>query len=138
MLSEKLVNLFKAIYTKDPELEKIATDTFEWMKLQKITGNIWPNIKRAIQEWLKTQKDSINHILQTELIETVNNETVLKSVKENKESYLNMIKEIISAFKLYNDSIGKVVEVWKPMLNLNESKHEILHQISKICSFKLL
>lgn len=122
MLSEKLVNLFKAIYTKDPELDKIAADTFDLMKLQKITGNICPNIKRAIQECLKSQKDSINHILQSELIETVNNETVLKSVKDNKESYLNMINEIINAFKLYNDSIGKVVEVWKPMLNLNESK----------------
>jgi hypothetical protein len=123
MLSEKLVNLFKAIYTKDPELEKIAADTFEWMKMQKITGNICPNIKKAIQEWLKSQKKSINQILQSELIEKVNNETVLKSVNDNKESYLKMVNEIINAYNLYNDSIGKVVEVWRPMLNLNESKN---------------
>ena len=120
-----MVGLFKAIYTKDPELEKIAADTFEWMKMLKITGNIWPNIKMAIQEWLKVQKEEIKRIFDSELIEDINGFAIIKDVKENEESYIKVINEIINAYKLYNESIEKVVDVWRPMLNLNESKNTL-------------
>lgn len=61
-LEIKLVNLFKAIYQKDPEMEKIKTDAFNCMKDQKVSGNICPYIKKAIQECLKIAKEKINKV----------------------------------------------------------------------------
>lgn len=87
------------------------------MKDKKITGNICPHIKRAIQQCLRVKKEEINRLWMTELTETVNGEKQLKSVKDNVESYIKLTRELINAYKEYNESISKIVEVWKPMLN---------------------
>ena len=98
ILNEKLLCLFKAIYSKDPELDKITKDAFEWMKEKKITGNICPHIKRAIQQCLKIKKEEINRLWMTELTETVNSEKQLKSVKDNVESYIKLTKELMNTY----------------------------------------
>ena len=56
-----------------------------------------------------------------ELTETVNGEKQLKSVKDNADTYAKMMKELIKAYNLYNDSVDTIVEVWKPMLNNSQS-----------------
>jgi len=127
ILNEKLLGLFKAIYTKDPELKNISNDAFQWMTEKKITGNICPHIKRAIQECLKIKKEEINKLWIHDLTETVNGEKQLKIVKDNVEAYVKLINELISAYELYNNSIGTVVEVWKPMLNNASTLDKTFH-----------
>ena len=62
-MEDKLVDLFKAIYQKSPEMEKIKNDAFNCMKDQKVSGNICPYIKKAIQECLNIAKNEINNVI---------------------------------------------------------------------------
>lgn len=87
------------------------------MKQQKISGNICPHIKKAIQECLKVKKHAINKIWIDELTTTINGENRLKDVKDNIDSYGKVVKELISAYKLYDESVDTIVDVWKEMLN---------------------
>lgn len=68
ILEEKLAKLFRAIFEKDLGLKEITKDAFEWMKKQKIKGNICPHIKKAIQECLKEKKKALNELWIAELI----------------------------------------------------------------------
>lgn len=97
------------------------------MTEKKITGNICPHIKRAIQECLKIKKEEINKLWIHDLTETVNGKKQLKIVKDNVEAYVKLINELISAYELYNNSIGTVVEVWKPMLNNASTLDKTFH-----------
>lgn len=67
ILEEKLANLFKAIYERDPRSKEITKDAFECMKSQKIKGNICPHIKKAIQECLKEKREALNQLWVAEL-----------------------------------------------------------------------
>ena len=117
VIEEKLIGLFKAIYTKDPNLNEITKDAFEWMKQKKISGNIWPHIKKAIQECLKFKKQEVDKIWIQELTITVGNEKQLKEIPNNVDSYKRVVNMLIDSYKLYDQSIDTIVEVWKEMLN---------------------
>lgn len=117
MLNEKLIGLFRAIYENDANLKSIVKDAFDCMRQQEIKGNICPYIKKAIHECLKLKKEELNQFWYGELITTDGEKNVLKSVSENVEGYGKILIGLIDAFKLYENSVDKIVEVWKEMLN---------------------
>ena len=117
MLNEKLIGLFRAIYENDANLKNIVKDAFDCMKQQEIKGNICPYIKKAIHECLKLKKEELNEIWYGELTTTVGEKSILKSVGENVEGYGKILIGLIDAYKLYESSVDKIVEVWKEMLN---------------------
>lgn len=87
------------------------------MKQKKISGNICPHIKKAIQEWLKFKKQEIDKVWIQELTITVGTEKQLKEIPNNVDAYKRVVNMLIGAYKLYDQSIDTIVEVWKEMLN---------------------
>lgn len=120
MLEGKLVGLFKAIYAHDPNMQAIAKDAFECMKQQKISGNICPHIKKAIQECLKMKKEAINKTWYETLLITVDGEQMLQKVEDDVDAYGRILIELVNAYKLYDESVDTIVDVWKEMLNSSD------------------
>lgn len=52
-----------------------------------------------------------------ELTITVGNEKQLKEIPNNVDSYKRVVNMLIDSYKLYDQSIDTIVEVWKEMLN---------------------
>jgi len=91
------------------------------MKEQKVTGNICPHIKRAIQECLKIKKAEIDELWVKGLTTTSGSEQQMKSVKDCIDVYTSVMNELVSAYALYSESVKQIVDVWKPMLNGSHS-----------------
>lgn len=56
-----------------------------------------------------------------ELIEKQDGSTKLMAVSSNIKSYCKIMNKLIDTYKLYEESVDTIVEVWKPMLNSSES-----------------
>ena len=56
-----------------------------------------------------------------ELVEKLDGSTKLMAVSSNIKSYGKIMRKLISTYKLYEESVDTIVEVWKPMLNSSES-----------------
>lgn len=92
--------------------------------MQQIKGNICPHIKKAIKECLKVEKNEINSIWEKELVFTENNNKKLMPVSSNIPSYAKIMNKLIQVYKLYEESVDTIVEVWMPMLNKSDSLKE--------------
>lgn len=116
-LENKLYELFKAIYQRDSNLEEKTKEAFECMKNQKISGNICPHIKKAIHDCIDEKRKEIEEFWMRELTTEGEDGHQLKPVHQNADSYGEIIRMLISAYQLYNDSVDTIVDVWKEMLN---------------------
>lgn len=126
-LEEKLIGLFKSIYSKDPNLESVKKDAFQYMMDQKVTGNICPHIKKAIQNCLKDKKESLQKLWIEELAESFDGANRLKDFRGNVKEYAKIMRELIDVYNLYDESVDKIVEVWKAMLSDSNSLKKTFH-----------
>lgn len=66
------------------------------------------------------KKETINNTWYDTLLITVDGEQMLQKVEDDVDAYGRILIELVNAYKLYDESVDTIVDVWKEMLNSSE------------------